>query len=816
MSINITAINGHNPLFDYEAFETSLNQLVSGTALDAQVFAFNNFPVPVSSEANIDLLLVLAVNPEKGNYYRFKKKDRYVYLHNLIIPIKFVSHLKAAPVTISGLQLLHDGEVLDYSTEISSLRFNLTNYLVHKCGFQKDQLYVQPLIFIQNPHEQVLDNYLVAPQLDFFALNRYFLESTSDIFISYKEWKTDAGYAALPHQLHALAEQAIRDSEIGFLTRRKTERLGRQLTNEKTLFEELNKNLIIIHGKAGTGKSSELLTLMMKCTGNGGNALFLSYNKLLIFDIARTIKAHLNIQCLERGGSMPGEAAVLTLHSFFYRLARSLGVLHVLSAARLEKLQHHLKERMRLIYNFTEPLLHQPGGWASLKQALKATTALDAGAKEAGLDFIRFLERSEDFKPAHFNRLSKEYYERKVVLLSQVEASKTFIANYYEVLESTLLAISEPEAYFEQHGIAHKYSLLLWALHLQEHQVTRDEGGVKITPEGFTGQVSRILAGHRRNRTVFVDEAQDCHRFEKEILLSLYGASNLVVANGGKDQLVRHTELCNWEVSQNKKIAFRKYYTRNKSFRIRKTVADFCNFVAAKFNIDFHLEPTDAADDGELLIDFRQQNPDTAVKEVFNHLALKGAVNGCTRYESLLVLLESNSQRAADQGELQERPAVMLSEHGNIRETLHRRKGGWKYMPGLETYKDRFWDGTIDDKSQQALPGPHESRIIYYESCRGLESWSVACFALDKFFNQKLEEPDAARFLVEDLFLAPDVEKRKQMYAATWVLMALTRVIDTLYIQLNDRESVFGKVVAAYLALDPAHVRELGPHLVKQ
>ena len=47
------------------------------------------------------------------------------------------------------------------------------------------------------------------------------------------------------------------------------------------------------------------------------------------------------------------------------------------------------------------------------------------------------------------------------------------------------------------------------------------------------------------------------------------------------------------------------------------------------------------------------------------------------------------------------------------------------------------------------------------------------------------------------------------MYAATWALMALTRVIDTLYIQINDKNSEFGKVVVNYMNLKNKNVREL-------
>jgi hypothetical protein len=48
------------------------------------------------------------------------------------------------------------------------------------------------------------------------------------------------------------------------------------------------------------------------------------------------------------------------------------------------------------------------------------------------------------------------------------------------------------------------------------------------------------------------------------------------------------------------------------------------------------------------------------------------------------------------------------------------------------------------------------------------------------------------------------------MYAATWALMALTRVIDTMYIQINDRNSEFGKIVVEYLNQKNKNVREIG------
>jgi hypothetical protein len=40
--------------------------------------------------------------------------------------------------------------------------------------------------------------------------------------------------------------------------------------------------------------------------------------------------------------------------------------------------------------------------------------------------------------------------------------------------------------------------------------------------------------------------------------------------------------------------------------------------------------------------------------------------------------------------------------------------------------------------------------------------------------------------------------------------MALTRVIDTLYVQINDRNSEFGKVVQEYLNMHKRNVQDIG------
>ena len=43
----------------------------------------------------------------------------------------------------------------------------------------------------------------------------------------------------------------------------------------------------------------------------------------------------------------------------------------------------------------------------------------------------------------------------------------------------------------------------------------------------------------------------------------------------------------------------------------------------------------------------------------------------------------------------------------------------------------------------------------------------------------------------------------------TWVLMALTRVIDTLYIQIDDENSEFGNLIKQYLKVTSTNIKIL-------
>jgi len=824
MNLNFIPVNGKCEYFDYDEFENSVKEALHTTCQEATVILFNNFPVLLSTETTVDLILVVALKDYQGNYFRVKKGEKWIYLHNLIIPINFIANLQDTEIIIDeDGQIITDNETADYSNEIDSIKFSLIDYLVRKCNFTKEQLFITPLIHIKNKKTIAKDNFLVSEKFDFKNLITYLKSTSQEIFCSYRNWKTEIGYTTLPMDIVAINNQASKDSVVGYLTKKKIDRISKQLSNEKAIFGDLNKHLIIVQGKAGTGKSSELILLMMRLIGNGQNTMFLTYNRLLIYDIARTIKSYVNNRINnKKPDDKIGKASVMTLHSFFYRLSKSIGVLHVLTEKRKGALLTNLNSRVMKIINFTDSYAKLKDVTSltlidldTIKEQVQNNTQFDIPIKEVGIDFLNFLKKKGLLNLATLDETVKQFIRYKADLVSNI-VDEIFLSDYYGVLENTLLAINKPDEYFIKYNIENKFELLEVVLNLNEKHLKKDEEENLIDEKAFKEKINRKVGGRKRKRTIFIDEAQDCHIREKEILISIFGSDNVVISSGGKEQLIRHIELCNWEVSNHKKINVKKYKTSNKSFRIKKSVLDFCNFVANKYQIELKLEPLETEDEGELILDFRTNVAFTDMQQIFSNLSLKGEISGCTAYESLLVLIDTHSKVDAGTGSNTVSSIGKINEYDNIEDSHKIKKGDWKYKAHLEKENQlMFWDGTNDNKSQMQVPYPTETRLIYYDSCRGLEAWTVACFNIDQFFNQKREEPDAEKFLINDekelgiqsLFVTND--SRKDMYAGTWALMAITRAIDTLYLKFYNPDSQFSKLVLEYVKLNPKNLKVL-------
>ena len=159
---------------------------------------------------------------------------------------------------------------------------------------------------------------------------------------------------------------------------------------------------------------------------------------------------------------------------------------------------------------------------------------------------------------------------------------------------------------------------------------------------------------------------------------------------------------------------------------------------------------------------------------------------GCSEYENSMVLLPSTGYTFAER-----RRTINIDELDNVDiiETTKNRK------LGISSENIVIWSGVSEDKRELRVPAAYETRFIYYESCRGLEAWNVLCVDLDSFFYSTYYSAKAAIYARYNKNLFSKEEELKKEYALHLVYMALTRPIDTLYIQLSTPESDFSKEI---------------------
>ena len=115
--------------------------------------------------------------------------------------------------------------------------------------------------------------------------------------------------------------------------------------------------------------------------------------------------------------------------------------------------------------------------------------------------------------------------------------------------------------------------------------------------------------------------------------------------------------------------------------------------------------------------------------------------------------------------------------------------------------KIALWDGTDAAMRANATADPSAVRLVRYESCRGLEGWITVALNLDDFHKNKLRYPNQN---------ASDPQIDPEIVANRWLLIPLTRAVQTLVIVVRDPQApVIARLRAALDDCDlPAKVVE--------
>src|SRR5690606_4386043 len=169
--------------------------------------------------------------------------------------------------------------ILDFTEENSELKWGLTNYLNEFCGMEKNSISILPITYVQNATLFYGKNLILAPTFDFLKLETYLTKTKTKIYNGYYPWYKQSLHEDLKQEVEAILEQASLDSRDGYLTKAKIGRIQEKLTGpQQSAFELIGQQLVQVKGKAGTGKSSDLLKWMLRLNTEKTQTAFLTYN----------------------------------------------------------------------------------------------------------------------------------------------------------------------------------------------------------------------------------------------------------------------------------------------------------------------------------------------------------------------------------------------------------------------------------------------------------------------------------------------------------------------------------------------------------
>lgn len=257
---------------------------------------------------------------------------------------------------------------------------------------------------------------------------------------------------------------------------------------------------------------------------------------------------------------------------------------------------------------------------------------------------------------------------------------------------------------------------------------------------------------------VFIDEGQDWPDDEIKIVRWLFGLTNIVVADG-VDQIVRdRPQGQGWDRNIPEKCYVRR--PLKKGVRMKYNLAWFMADMAWEcFGIDgWDVDPDDKAIGGRIVV---YEGDLVSRPEIFRELCLQAQNEGNFPID----LLACVPPALVDPASRFSRVSEVYQRHGI-----------------------KCWDGCSDQVRKNPPDSVEQLRIVQYESSRGLEGWTVLNFCLDEFWELKLRTGASAARNGDQGFLDADGYARR--FAGQWLMIPLSRAIDTLVINLVQGDSV--------------------------
>jgi hypothetical protein len=254
---------------------------------------------------------------------------------------------------------------------------------------------------------------------------------------------------------------------------------------------------------------------------------------------------------------------------------------------------------------------------------------------------------------------------------------------------------------------------------------------------------------------IFIDEGQDWPTDEPKLLFKLYPPQSFVVADGGW-QLIRTYEPTTWRnllPKPQRSIEILKVCMRMKA-GLTRFVIDLIG------NLGIGVENWQANDElggGQVIIIEHDYLADSALHD---RLIARNAKDNNKPIDMLFCVS----------------PALAHPKNNHVSSVTQ-----------FEEWGQKVWDGTNGDDRDSFPLSADQLRVVQYDSCRGLEGWVVVNLDLDGFYDHKrniyLTNPPSMHDSPQD------IEAEAHQFAARWLIIPLTRAIDTLVIHLSGQVS---------------------------
>ena len=261
---------------------------------------------------------------------------------------------------------------------------------------------------------------------------------------------------------------------------------------------------------------------------------------------------------------------------------------------------------------------------------------------------------------------------------------------------------------------------------------------------------------------IFVDEGQDWPSNEIDILRAVYQPERIVVADG-VDQYVR-ASVADWSSGLTRENLRPRRLRR--CLRMKANLAHFVADCADYLGLqNWDLEPNPEANGGRvIIIEGDLANQTTLLNQIFTEAAELG------NYPVDLLACVPPSLVVHDGEEIYSVPGRAIEQNGGA-----------------------VWDASSSDVREFYPTERDALRIVQYDSCRGLEGWTVINYAFDDFFSYKYQQWLTAPKDLGGLF--DTNEDLAASFAAQWAMIPLTRAMDTLVINLSTGPSLIKDIL---------------------